>query len=659
MTTWRKHFTAGGLKRAGAGACLLVLACFVAAQEVPRRPRRQPAPAPPTRVERAANEPVGAAVPIFSPPGGVFTNGVSVTLKANPPAATVRYTVDGSEPTADSPAYAAALAFTNTTLLKARAFEAGQPAGATRSQTYTMLDPGVLDFSSNLPLILINTFNQYVSSDTKIPVSVRFIEPDGQRAWVNGSANFDGRGELRIRGYSSLRFPKHSFTLKTTDDAGRSLKAPLLGFPKDSDWVLYAPYSDKTLIRDALAYELSNKTGHYAPRTKFVEVYVSVGGRVTRNHYQGVYVFEEKIKRGKDRVDIESLGPDDNSEPKITGGYIFKRDHTEPPDGGSSRRFRSMGVASGDREYGFMTGRGVHLYYVEPKEKEITPAQRTWLNRHLNEFESALYGPRFASPTEGYAKYLDVDSFIDHHWIVEMSKNIDGLRYSCFMQKDRGGKIKMEPVWDWNLSFGNANYHEGWTPQGWYYPLLRETEISWFRRLVQDPDFEQKHIDRWAELRRNQFAPEKIVARVDEMAAQLDEAQARNFRRWPVLGRFVNPNWYVGRTYRDEIGWMKQWIQQRIDWIDSQFLAAPRLSLKAGAVAAGSPLTLRVPIGRVYYTTDGTDPRLPGGGVSPKARVFKSPMALNQNTRLFARARNADAWSAPVSANYTVAAAAN
>ena len=102
--------------------------------------------------------------------------------------------------------------------------------------------------------------------------------------------------------------------------------------PKDSDWVLYAPYSDKTLMRDVLAYELSNKMGRYAARTRFVEVFLNrSGSKLSKRDYAGVYVFEEKIKRGKDRVNIQKLTPEDNSEPNITGGYIFKRDHTTSP----------------------------------------------------------------------------------------------------------------------------------------------------------------------------------------------------------------------------------------------------------------------------------------------------------------------------------------
>jgi hypothetical protein len=136
------------------------------------------------------------------------------------------------------------------------------------------------------------------------------------------------------------------------------------------------------------------------------------------------------------------------------------------------RMFGRYFQSSFKEETGFRTSRGVQLLYVDPKEKDLTPEQKAWLTRYMNQFERALNGPNFASPTQGYAKYLDVDSFIDQHLIVEMSKNVDGFRYSCYMHKDRGGKIKVEPLWDWNLSFGNANYHEGWMTENWYWPLL-------------------------------------------------------------------------------------------------------------------------------------------------------------------------------------------
>src|SRR5207244_8407548 len=145
-------------------------------------------------------------------------------------------------------------------------------------------------------------------------------------------------------------------------------------------------------------------------------------------------------------------------------------------------------------------------------------AQASLLARHLNLFEEVLYGPNFKDRQHGYAAYIDLDSFIDQHWMVEFSKNVDGIRFSNFLQKDRGGKIKMEPIWDWNLSFGNASGKQGWNPEGWYGTQLDYSEYLWFGRLFEDPDFTQKSIDRWAALRTNVFSTSNILARVHQIA---------------------------------------------------------------------------------------------------------------------------------------------
>ena len=582
---------------------------------------------------RAPNQegfPAISSSPRFSKAGGVYSGMVSLELSAPSGAAAIRYSLDGSEPNPSSSLYQGPIEIRRTTLIRARAFEAGLHPSPAASETYTIADQDLATFTSNLPLVILNPFGQYIHGGRKVPASARFIDTSNGRSKLTGPADFDGPIDIKRRGHSTLRLPKASYTFELREESELKEKVSLLGFPKDSDWVLYAPYSDKTLIRDVLAYELSNQMGHYAPRTRLVEAFVnSSGDRLSRSDYVGVYVLVEKIKRGKKRVNIQELGPGDNAEPDITGGYILKRDHWEGEGGG------------------FSTSRGNHFFYVDPKDREITPEQKAWLSGYMNEFERALYGPKFSDPQRGYAAYLDVDSFLDQHWLIEMSKNIDGFRYSTFLEKDRGGKLKLEPIWDWNLSFGNANYYEGWKPEKWYTPRLRESEISWFRRLVQDPDFSQKHIDRWGELRSGLFAPERILARIDKLALLLEESQTRNFQRWPILGERVTPNYYSGATYQDEVKWMKNWIQQRIAWIDGQFLQAPVPRRKAGPQNSGPTLSLHAPAGEIYYTEDGTDPRLPGGGISPKARPYKAPLSLEKSTRVFARAYQPNNWSSP------------
>src|SRR5262249_35564706 len=157
--------------------------------------------------------------------------------------------------------YSKPIVIAQTTVVRARAFEAALAPSATVSATFTKLDPSVLEFSSNLPLVIINSYNRYIGPSGFIPASVRFIGLAGSRATLSGPADFDGRGDLKRRGYTSLRLPKPSMTFKARNGDGEKLKFAPLGLPADSDWVLYAPYQDKTLIRDVLAYELSNQMG--------------------------------------------------------------------------------------------------------------------------------------------------------------------------------------------------------------------------------------------------------------------------------------------------------------------------------------------------------------------------------------------------------------
>ena len=191
-----------------------------------------------------------------------------------------------------------------------------------------------------------------------------------------------------------------------------------------------------------------------------------------------------------------------------------------------------------------------------------------------------MYGPNFTDPKRGYRAFIEPGSFIDHHIIVEATKNVDGFRFSTFYHKDRNGRVKMGPLWDWNLSFGNANGKEGWLPENWLWPQLDDQQYTWFRRLFDDPDFAQAYVDRWAELRKSVLATPRVLARIDEFASELDEAQERNFERWPILGHAVAPNWFVGSSYDEEVQWMAEWIEARLTWMDRQFVAAPETVVK-------------------------------------------------------------------------------
>ena len=544
--------------------------------------------------------------PSMSIQGGTFSGAVTVELSSDLPDGVIRYTTNGSRPSASNGiVYSGAVTLDRTTVLKACVARPGEEAGPVHTETYVRIGSDLVDFDSNLPLVVIDTYGNGINQDYYTKAASVFIDvADGGRASVLGETDYAGNSGLKIRGSSSAGYAKKQYAFETWNEVNNDDQAvSLFGMPEEADWVLFGAYSDKTLMRNDLAYKWSNDIGQYAPHTEFCEVFIDTDGDgiITWSDYQGVYSLIEKIKRDPERVDVEELSHVDSAEPDVTGGYIFKRDRRDPGD------------------VGFSTAIENHpLSYVEPKEDEITAAQSNYLISYLNEFETVLHSENFADPETGYAAYIDVDSFIDNHILNEWMKNIDGFWLSQFFYKDRNDVVVAGPLWDFDRAIGNANYRDGWTGEGWYWEDLlaqEPTAYKWYPRLFEDPAFQQKWIDRWFELRQTVFSTESLLADVDAMAVELAEAQVRNFEKWQILGVRISPNWYVGQTYQDEIDWMKQWISERVEWIDAQYLPLVTLSEPDGYIDENFSLTMSAEQGgipyNVYYTLDGSDPFTP------------------------------------------------
>jgi hypothetical protein len=571
----------------------------------------------------------------FSRDGGLCNEPFTVSLATDTEDAIIYYSLDGSDPYElgsrfrQGTAYTGPIQVNRTTYLKAIAVKTGWKPSDITTQVYMFLDLSIGDFSSNLPIAVVDTMGEGISQSSQTLSYAGFIDTstDG-RARLTALPDFVGRAGINVRGKSSAGFAKKQYHFETWDEFDQDKDVSILGFPTESDWILQGPYSDKSLMRNFLSYKWSNDIGRYAVRTRFIEMFLNTdGGAISMNDYVGVYVFMEKIKRSADRVEIAGLEPSDNTEPQISGGYIFKKDKSDPG------------------ETVFHTSRGLEIRVVEPKIEDITPEQMDWLHNYLNEFESVLYGSNFMDPVNGYAKYIDVDSFIDHHFIVEITKNIDGFRLSTYMFKDRGGKINMGPVWDYNLSLGNANYLQGWIPSGWYYSQLGDGDYPWWRRLFEDPAFRQRYADRWFEFRENLLSNSRLLKNIEDTATLLNESQIRNFNRWHILGSYVWPNWFIADTYYEEINWMSDWLEQRLNWMDSQidyeFAAAPpEVIPQDGQFNNPIELTMAASQGRIYYTLDGTDPSelLPSMGVegllvpeNAEKRVFVPVRSISTN----------------------------
>lgn len=417
--------------------------------------------------------------------------------------------------------------------------------------------------SSNLPIVLIDTYGQQIPDDPKIHVGMKIIDNGpGIRNYVTDTAAYDGYAGIEIRGSSSQMFPKKSYGFETWDADGNEFETSLLGMPEETDWILNASYTDKSLSRNGLAYQLFANMGHYATRYKHVEVCIN-------GIYKGVYIFSEKIKRDANRVNIAKLKPDQNGGDPLTGGYIFKID--KPTGTGGGEGWYSLFPPPGNPAFPIL------FQYEFPKAADITDMQKSYIADYVNTFESALAGPNFGDPNLGFRQYADEGTFIDYFLVNEISKNVDGYRLSTFIHKQReslGGKIRLGPVWDYDIAFHNANYYNGEDYTGWSYLFPFTDDVwqvpFWWQRLMQDSTFCNNVQCRWVFLRNNLLSDAWFDQYIDSIAANLNEAQQRNFTVWPILGNYVWPNpWPYPETYAEEIGSLKNWIHNRLAWLDA------------------------------------------------------------------------------------------
>ena len=578
---------------------------------------------------------------------GMVQRAFDLSARCDLAGATVRYTIDGSAPSVESPVWPGAYRVEATTMLRWIAV-VDDVIVARHGAGYLFVEAEVADFSSDLPIVVVDSFGVDINSEgradsrgPKRPVWSVFIDRDPApgRASPVSEVDFSGRAGMRVRGQSSTMFPKKQYTLELWDEEDDDQSASLLGFPRESDWILHAPFSDKTLMRNVLAYAWFREMGHYAVKTQYVELFFNHDGNsVSLQDYVGVYVLMEKIKRDSKRVAISKLDEEVNELPDLSGGYIFKKDKGTRND------------------VNFRTPDGHRFGFVEPDEP--TEAQFDYLSDHLAEFEEALYGREFTDPDKGYAAYIDVDSFIDLHLHVEICRNIDGIRLSTYYHKDREGKIHMGPVWDYNLSLGNTTMREGQYPDGWYHDTIYDREYTYFGRLFQDPGFELRHWDRYYQLRKTVFSKTKLSDQIDALTSELSEAQERNFEKWQILGVPVwqNPRGVWERQHHvDEVAWMKNWLFQRLDWLDEQFTPPPVIEAEAMPLPRGGKVTvvLQTPSRRLrnpelFVTLDGSDPRGADNWPTEMAVAIADGegVALHETAMVRVRAHDGRRWGA-------------
>ena len=338
---------------------------------------------------------------------------------------------------------------------------------------------------------------------------------------------YDGPIGIKLRGNSSLGFNQKKYTIELRSDDGREVDASLLGMPAHSDWVLLAPYSDVSAVRDPLAFQLWRDMGHWGPRTQMVELTVD-------GHYRGIYILAEAIKRGKDRVNISKLKKTDVDGLSVTGGYILRIDTFNDDDATFTSKVPGIGEGNMSSQ--------VIWSCIYPKKKNLQPAQFTYIQNFVDTVEQVIQSDYFADPQRGYARYIDVPSFVDYFIHTELSLNADGYKRSAYFYKEKqhadgtGGKLVAGPVWDYNLAYGNANFANADNSEAWNFEGASNnpTPALW-QRLLQDPAFRKAVKTRYQQLRKTVLSTKSIHAYIDRHAKLLKPYVDHHFQTYPEL----------------------------------------------------------------------------------------------------------------------------
>ena len=425
---------------------------------------------------------------------------------------------------------------------------------------------------SDLPVVVIDTRGEEIPDDPKITSWFKIIENGKgiKNNWKQNGTDYDGYAGIELRGQSSQMFPKTSFTIELRKENGVDTSAALLGMPAGEDWVLYAPYSDKTLLRNSITYYLGNLMGSWQPHYRFCELYLN-------GEYYGIYALTESIKRDVSRVDISKLKPDEVSGDDLTGGYIIKADKT---DGLGSDEYFTITT-----ETQYQNSGNYEFTYVYPKYDVLVAEQKEYIKKFLTNAQNALNGDDFSDLPDGFRKYFDARSFVDFQIIQELTNNVDGYKFSTFFYKDKdskGGKLHAGPLWDFDLCYGNEDYTDfNLQTDTWLYPKFADFfggRLHWWARMMEDLSYRSLFMNRWKELRRGPFRTDPVMLFIDNTIDSLGDAVARNFEKWPVIGEYVWPNYFIGQTYEEEIDYLKDWITDRMNWMDANVMLAENVS---------------------------------------------------------------------------------
>ncbi len=389
-----------------------------------------------------------------------------------------------------------------------------------------------VDFtSSNLPIILIETDSQAIPDTLDIEAQMSVIDngPGNRNYVTDPSVDYDIG--IQTRGHSSqYYFPKKQYGVNTGTNVS------VLGMPAEHKWVLQAPYSDKTFMRNVLVYQLARDLGYWAPRTRYCEV-------VLNGNYDGLYVFMEKVTQNSERINMEP--PDDPN-----WGFIAE----VKPD---------FHVQEDDIFFG--TEYPNRFWVIKyPNADDLTPDMISFITDKVTTFDDALY----SGSLPDYRDQFDMASFTDVILLNGLTRNADFFFASTFINSNYNDVLHLGPVWDFNIALGNNSYESHWDVEGWSMFVQ-----LWAWPLVFNPyhNIQEQLSESWSRRRQSVLRLSEIDGLLDDYTELITESQERDFERWPRLGEHVWPNYFIGDTWLEEVQWLRNWIHNRVAWLDTQW----------------------------------------------------------------------------------------
>ena len=452
--------------------------------------------------------------------------------------------------------------------------------------------------SSSLPIIVVSTRGQGVPSSTSY---VHFIDnSSGKYNYTRDSVKTRSYCEIGLHGNYSRDFPKLSYNIKTLDSKwNNNFDTAIVGWPAQHEWAFIANYSDRSLLRNAITQHMYSSMGQaYSPRWKHVEL-------ILDGVYQGVFLMIEKIKRGKDFVNIAKLDTSASAPStgdSLTGGYMIKTDWK-----GSTGWFSkySLPYYSWDRQY---------FRFYDPTVPDSF--QQMYIQSYFDSFENAIYGRSISASPGNWRNFANEKSIDDYFFIQEITMNLDGYRASFYMYKDRNDRdrhIHLGPVWDFDWTM----YDNGWLPNfhGWLYPLGYEASMWWFKLIgggsygygKGDAAFKNELKCKWTVYRRNGLSQTSLDRFVDSNVAVLNDAQKRNFREWPEFGVTTGilavSQPVLAPTYIREVDTLKGWIHRRLKWMDKYMFGTCNRDIDPPTVTLNGSDTVYLEVNTTYKDT--------------------------------------------------------